>query len=149
MSASTAAATPAADRLPTRRPRRSTLTSSAKSVTSRNLCVISTTVQAPVWARARSAPSTSSASCGVSTEVGSSSTSRRGRRKSCFRISSFCFSPADSCCGVASRFSWNGAVAMKACSSARTRFQGTMAGSRPRASSRFSATVMPGTTVKC
>ena len=34
-------------------------------------------------------------------------------------------------------------------SSARTAFHGMTAGSAPRAMSRFSATVMPGTTVKC
>ena len=135
--------------LSTSAPRRSTLTSSACAVTSRNLWVIRITEQSPAWARSRSAPSTSSASCGVSTEVGSSRISSRGLRNSCLRISSFCFSPADKSSGVASRSSWNGAVARKAFSSARAAFQSITAGMRPRANSRFSATVMPGTTVKC
>ena len=50
----------------------------------------------------RAAPSTSSASWGVSTEVGSSRINSRGRRNNCLRISSFCFSPADKSSGVAS-----------------------------------------------
>ncbi len=111
--------------------------------------MIRITEHAPLRARALNAPSTSSASCGVSTDVGSSRISRRGCRNSCLRISSFCFSPADRSIGVASSGSVNGAVAMNAASSAFAAFQAIASGRRPRASSRFSATVMPGTTVKC
>ena len=66
-------------RLATRRPRRNTVTSSAKAITSRNLCVIMTMLQRPSCARSRSVPSTSSASCGVSTLVGSSRIRSWGR----------------------------------------------------------------------
>ena len=64
----------------TLRPRRSTVTSSAYAITSRNLWVMSSTVHSPRCATARTSASTSSASCGVSTEVGSSRIKRRGRR---------------------------------------------------------------------
>ena len=57
---------------PTSRPRRSTVTSSANFITSRNLCEIIKIVSLPPRAISRSSPSTSSASSGVSTDVGSS-----------------------------------------------------------------------------
>ena len=94
-------------------------------------------------------PSTSSASCGVSTEVGSSSTRKRRFAYSALRISSFCFSPADRSSGVASSESGNGAVRMNSASFARSAFQSMKAPRSRCASARFSATVMPGTTVKC
>ncbi len=108
-----------------------------------------TTVHSPLRAKPRTWPSTSSASCGVSTEVGSSRISRRGLRKSCFSSSSFCFSPAARACGFASRSSLNGVVSRNAASRSRSRRQSMRAGTRPPASNRFSATVMPGASVKC
>jgi hypothetical protein len=65
---------------PTWRPRRRTDTSSAKAVTSRNLWVIIRTLISPLPHMARTWPSTSSASSGVSTEVGSSRIRKRRPR---------------------------------------------------------------------
>ena len=107
------------------------------------------TVSCLAWHSAFIWPSTSSASCGVSTEVGSSSTRKRRRAYSAFRISSFCFSPAASSATRASSFSGKGAVAMNSARRARSAFQSMTAPRSRCASARFSATVMPGTTVKC
>jgi hypothetical protein len=57
---------------PTTTPRRSTVTTSANPITSRNLCVIMSTLMMPSDAIFRSKPRTSSASPGVRTLVGSS-----------------------------------------------------------------------------
>jgi len=62
---------------PVMRPRRSTVTSSQTPKTSRNLCVIMSTEISPAVAIAFRRPSTSSASSGVSTEVGSSRIRKR------------------------------------------------------------------------
>ena len=62
--------------VPVSLPFRSTLTSSAKAVTSWNLWLIISTVRSPATVMARTSPSTSCASPGVSTEVGSSSTKK-------------------------------------------------------------------------
>jgi hypothetical protein len=134
---------------PVRRPRRSTVTASQKPNTSRNLCVMISTDSRPCAHSPFSRPSTSSASCGVSTEVGSSSTRKRRRAYSAFRISSFCFSPAASPATRASSASGKGASRRNADSRSRSARQSMRAGSSVRASARFSATVMPGTTVKC
>jgi len=61
-------------------PRRSTVTSSQTPKTSRNLCVIMSTEISPAVAIAFRRPSTSSASSGVSTEVGSSRIRKRRLR---------------------------------------------------------------------
>ncbi len=61
-------------------PRRSTVAASANAMTSRNLCVIISTVTLPPRARPFSMPSTSSASSGVRTELGSSRIMKRRRR---------------------------------------------------------------------
>ena len=61
-------------------PRRRIVTSSAKPMTSRNLCVIISTVSSPRRTMSRSTLSTSSASPGVSTEVGSSRMRKRRLR---------------------------------------------------------------------
>ena len=103
----------------------------------------------PLRAKSRTWPSTSSASCGVSTEVGSSRINRRGRKYNCFNSSSFCFSPAANDEGVTSRSRLKGVVARNALRSARLAFQSISAGVLPPASNRFSATVMPGASVKC
>ena len=107
------------------------------------------TVQAPLRAKLRTWPSTSSASCGVSTDVGSSRINSRGFRYSCLSSSSFCFSPAASSEGRASRSSRNGVDSRNRSSSARWLFQLITAGVLPPANKRFSATVIPGASVKC
>ena len=62
---------------PTNFPLRSTVTSSANDMTSLNLCVIINTVNSERCARSRTRPSTSSDSCGVNTDVGSSNIRKR------------------------------------------------------------------------
>ena len=66
--------------VPARRPRRRTVTSSATAATSFSLWVMMTMESCPASARPRTRPSISSASCGVSTEVGSSRTRKRRSR---------------------------------------------------------------------
>ncbi len=110
---------------------------------------MTSTVSAPARHIAFMRPSTSSASSGVSTEVGSSRIRKRRFVYSAFRISSFCFSPAARPATRASSGSGNGAPAMNSVRRARSAFQSiTGFKSRP-ASARFSATDIPGTTVKC
>ena len=65
---------------PVSRPRRSTVKLSQKAFTSRNLWLIISTVTSPRLAISPSSPSTSSASPGVSTEVGSSRMRKRCSR---------------------------------------------------------------------
>ena len=111
--------------------------------------MIITTVSRPACAIARIAPSTSSASSGESTEVGSSRISSRLSAYSCLMISAFCFCPAASAETGTSSGSANGVVAMnRRISSIRAR-QSTTADSPPFASAKFSATVIEGTSVKC
>ena len=78
--AMTAGVSSAVRPFPTSLPRRSTATSSANAITSRSLWVIISTVTSPACVIARNMPSTSSASAGVSTEVGSSRIMNRRRR---------------------------------------------------------------------
>ena len=78
---------------PTIAPRRSTTMRSATSNTSCSLWVMKTRL---VWCSLRSVRMTrnrSSASCGVSTAVGSSRISTRASRYSAFRISARCWTP--------------------------------------------------------
>ena len=117
--------------------------------TSLNLWVIKIMLHRPSWAKAFKANKISSASCGVSTDVGSSKINKLGFKMSCFKISSFCFSPADKPSGVRCKASLKGVLCTNASNSSLTSRQLMTGVKCPLASSKFSATVMPGITVKC
>ncbi len=134
---------------PAKAPFLRTVRSSAKAVTSRNLCVIMSTVTSPRRVMSRRSPRISSASAGVSTEVGSSRMMKRWSSQSCFRISSFCFSPADRSATGRSSGARNGMRSRKAASARRSSFQSMIDGPLGRAITRFSAPVREGTSVKC
>ncbi len=95
----------AASRSATSLPRRITAIRVASASTSLSLWLISTTV-VPLAARARQTLNSSSVSCGVSTAVGSSSTSTRALRWSAFTISTFCCAPTESVSTRAVGSSW-------------------------------------------
>ena len=100
---------------PARRPRRSTVTSSANCITSRNLCEIMSTVRRPSLAIPRSRPSTSSASDGRQHRrrlVEDDDACCRGRAASGSRASAS--RPRRACARAAHGSSWNGIVSMNA-----------------------------------
>ena len=97
----------------------------------------------------RSSPSISSASSGVSTEVGSSRIRNFRSSQSCLRISVFCRSPAESSSTRAASGTLNGIRARNASRATRSLRQSITAGTTRRDMTRFSATVMEGTSVKC
>ena len=73
----------------------------------------------------------------------------RRSRNNCFRISTFCFSPAERLCTGAPRSTRKGMRAMSAASARSSRRQCNTIGISARASTRFSKTDMLGTRVKC
>ena len=97
----------------------------------------------------RKRPSISSASSGVSTEVGSSRIRNFRSSQSCLRISVFCRSPAASSSIRRPSGTLNGIRAMNASSAARSWRQLITAGTSSRDMTKFSATVIDGTSVKC
>ena len=131
-------------------PRRRIVTSSANAITSRNLCVIIRMVRSPATTMARSMPSTSSASPGVSTEVGSSRI--RKRRFEVELLEDFALLPL-----AGGNVGDLGVQRHLERHARQKRLQllrspspnSTTAGTSSRASTRFSATVMAGTSVKC
>ena len=86
---------PSAGRLPTTRPRRKTVIVSQMLSTSSNLCEMKIRLL-PAPRKPRITPNSDSASCGVSTLVGSSRISTVAPRSSARKISTRCFSPGDS-----------------------------------------------------
>ncbi len=92
---------PAAGRVTTRRPRRSTVTRSAISITSCSLCEMNSTPM-PVAVRRRIDANRRATSWGTSTAVGSSRMSTRHSLNSALTISTRCRSPTDSCSTTAS-----------------------------------------------
>ena len=101
-SASSSVEVSAVRRCATIAPWRMTETLSVTAMISRSLWVISTTVR-PWSRRLRRMRNRWSASCGVSTPVGSSRTSTFAPRNSAFRISTRCWRPTGRSCTTASR----------------------------------------------
>ena len=130
-------------------PARITVIVSEIAITSSSLCVISTTVP-PFARRVRSTPHSSSASGGDSTAVGSSSTRMRAPRYSTLRISTRWASPTFSSLTLRVGSTRR---PVRSESSRTARSAAAMSSVSPFTSSwpstRFSATVSVGTSMKC
>ena len=149
-SASSSVEVAAVRRCATIAPWRMTETLSVAAMISRSLWVISTTVR-PWSRRLRRMRNRWSASCGVSTPVGSSRIRMRAPRNSAFRISTRCCTPTGRSATRGVEVDVEAVLALERGDlGARPRRAGRPASAPPSApSSRFSSTVNGSTSMKC